>query len=149
MGAGLGLQPVRRLVPGRAKAALGIVILLLVLASLPPVSGSPVPLTIVLALAAGIPMTVFTAVGEWSHSTTVMPSNIIKWINGVVGAAAGQESEARRAVFGGILLSFAAGVIATALAMPYLGAGTIRLAACLVLIALGRLIISNDDTDKQ
>lgn len=127
------------------QAALTIEIILLVVASILSRSDSPISLTISLALAAGLQMAVFTRVGPWSYSTTVASANIVKWMTNMVGAGAGQGSGSRHGAlaYGGILLAFALGTVAAGLLMPHLGAGTMVLAAGVVLVALGWVTVSD------
>lgn len=143
IGAGLGLQRVRRVIRDPVKAALVIEILFLIVAGLLPTSGSRLPLAIMLSLAGGLQMAVFPRVRAWGYSTTVMTSNITKWMTGAVRHLGDHEAPARSEAltFAGVVFSFAAGAVATGVARIYLGAGTIVLAIMVLLAALAWLLL--------
>lgn len=151
VGGSLGLETVQRVIPSPAQAALLLEIALLALAGVPPIAGPAIPMTVLLSMAAGVQMAVFTRVQDWSFSTTVTTSNITKWMSSIVAMIEGRDDSAasRAAAFTGIILAFAVGGIAAAVAISRIGARAILLAACVLLLALAWLAIANRDGEDR
>jgi uncharacterized membrane protein YoaK (UPF0700 family) len=108
-------------------------------------------MTIVLAFVAGLQMAVFSTVYGWSFSTTVTTSNITKWMSSIVAMIEGRDDSAARdaAAFTGIILAFAVGGIAAAVAISRVGTSAILIAACILLLALAWLVIADRTGDER
>jgi uncharacterized membrane protein YoaK (UPF0700 family) len=151
VGGSFDLESVQRVIRNPARAALLLEIALLALVAAPRVGGSGIPMTIVLAFVAGLQMAVFSTVYDWSFSTTVTTSNITKWMSSIVAMIEGRDDSAARdaAAFTGIILAFAVGGIAAAVAISRVGTSAILIAACILLLALAWLVIADRTGDER
>jgi uncharacterized membrane protein YoaK (UPF0700 family) len=144
----LGHDRFRAVVRDAMIVALVIEVALLALVGMIPVTASDTPVSALVALAAGIQLSTFRHLRQWSFSTTMTTINLVNTVTSAVNMllAPDDADRARSKVFGAVVGAFVTGAVAGGLATRVLDERGILAAVPLLLVVLGWLVIDRGET---
>jgi uncharacterized membrane protein YoaK (UPF0700 family) len=144
----IGHDRLRPVVRDAMVVALVIEVALLALVGLIPATVSDAPVSAIVAFAAGIQLSTFRHLRQWSFSTTMTTVNLVNTVSSVVSILLRPDAaeRARAAAFGAIVGAFLSGALLGGIATRIIGDEGILVSVPLLLIALGWLLVDGRET---